>query len=69
METNLLKLDYLELTDITDKTLNEVIDKLDIFNTIFKYENGIVNSKDGIKSTKIYFTPSINEMIRMLNRQ
>jgi len=34
-----LKLDYTELSDITDKTLN-----------------------DGIKATKIYFTPSINDV-------
>jgi phosphate uptake regulator len=49
--SNLLKLDYTELTDITDKTLNEVIDELDNLNTIFKYENGTFNDKGGIKAT------------------
>ncbi len=29
------------------------------FNTIFKYENGILNSKGGIKATDIYFTPGL----------
>ena len=59
---SLLKLDYTELTDITDKTLNEVIDELDNLNTIFKYENSTFADKAGIKATKIYFTPSIENI-------
>ena len=58
----LLKLDYTELTDITDKTLNEVIDELDNLNTIFKYQNSLVNDKAGIKCVDLYLTPSINNI-------
>ena len=60
--SNLLKLDYTELTDITDKTLNEVIDELDNLNTIFKYENNTFGDKGGIKATDIYFTADINKI-------
>ncbi len=60
--SNLLKLDYTELTDITDKTLNEVIDEFDNLNTIFKYENFTFNDKGGIKATDIYFTPGIDKI-------
>jgi hypothetical protein len=61
--SSLLKLDYTELTDITDKTLNEVIDELDNLNTVFKYENAVINDKAGIKTTKLYLTPSINDIL------
>ncbi len=60
--SSLLKLDYTELLDITDKTLNEVIDELDNLNTIFKYENNTFGDKDGIKATDIYFTADINKI-------
>jgi hypothetical protein len=60
--SSFLKLDYNELTDITDKTLNEVIDEFDNLNTIFNYENGIFSDKGGIQVSKIYFTPSIDNI-------
>jgi hypothetical protein len=60
--SSLLKLDYTELTDITDKTLNEVIDELDNLTTIFKYENNTFGTKGGIKATDIYFTADIDKI-------
>jgi hypothetical protein len=60
--SNLLKFDYTELLDITDKTLNEVIDELDNLNTIFKYENNTFGDKGGLKATDIYFTDDINKI-------
>jgi hypothetical protein len=57
-----LKLDYTELSDITDQTLNEVLDEFDNLNTIFKYENSTFGNKGEIKVSKIYFTPSINDI-------
>ena len=61
---SLLKLDYTELTDITDKTLEQVIDELDNFSTIFKWElSTFSGDKAGIKASKLYLTPSIDNIL------
>jgi hypothetical protein len=60
--SNLLKLDYTELLDITPKTVNEIIDEMDNLTAIFKYENNIFGTKGGIKATDIYFTADIDKI-------
>jgi hypothetical protein len=59
-QVNLEKGSCYLLSDITDKTFNEGIDEFDNLNTILKYENSIFNDKAGIKATKLYLTPSID---------
>lgn len=45
---------YTELNDITDQTLEEVVNELDNFATILKYENSTINDKSSIKATNLY---------------
>ena len=57
-----LGLDYQDMTDLTDKTLEEVVNELDDFFEIYKYENDLLGNKAAIKVTNLYLSQDINNI-------
>ncbi len=62
--SSMSNISYDLMNDITDKTLEQVIDELDNFSTIFKWELNIASGdKSGIKASKLYLSPSIDNIL------
>jgi hypothetical protein len=57
-----LGLDYQDMSDLTDKTLEEVINQLDDFFEIYKYENDVLGNKAAIKATDLYLSQNLNKI-------
>jgi len=57
-----LGLDYQDMTDLTDKTLEEVVNQLDDFFEIYRYENDLLGNKAAIKASDLYLSQNINKI-------
>ncbi len=53
---------YEDLTDLTDKTLEEVVNQLDDFFEIYRYENDLLGNKAAIKATDLYLSQNLNKI-------
>jgi len=51
------------MSDLTDKTLEEVVNLLDDFFEIYKYDNNVLGNKTGIKATDLHLSQGIDKFI------